>query len=222
MVRRFWLLPFVFVPACAPDDSKCSPDPPEPAAQPVSPWRADRLPADTPPDAINSGLPLYWEAGTVHVLAWLTVADDYWKSERTQALVVKRFDGPTEKDGYRWLLAVVYFDPKRHDRPWDTSSWHYAPPLPGEPAPNLTDAMLWGYEFYPDRPTDEQMDKFINESMWDPLLGSEDTWLSDATKVRITRTLTAGGIDLTTWRKMFDRDIPPSLFPELRVVLPSK
>src|SRR5262245_38068765 len=52
--------------------------------------------------AINEGLPYRWETGVVHVLAWEVIEDDRpWQF--TQVLVLKNFNQPTKKGGYRWL-----------------------------------------------------------------------------------------------------------------------
>lgn len=192
--------------------------PPEPQAEPADPpsqWRADPLPVTCRSELLNEGLPLSWESGAVHLLAWATVADDYMESEITQAVVVKQFDRPTER-GERWVLALVYHNPKDPKRQWDGPRRHIAPPFPGDPPELPTDAQWWGYEFYADRPIDEQVGTFLRECGWNPRLGTEATMLSNATKVNITRTLTAGGVNLAAWRKVFERDVPPSLFPELR------
>ena len=212
MGRRV-LLVVVLAAGCQTDDPPA--EPPNALADPPSPWRADPPPAACRPGPFNEGLPYRWETGAVHLLAWATVADDYWGSKTTQAAVVKQFDRPTER-GHRWVLAVVYHNPKDPDRPWEGPQRHFAPPLPGDPPGLPSDAAWWGHELYADRPTDEQIDTFFGECGWDPFLGTRETMLSNATKVNITRTLTAGGVDPVAWRQVFGRDVPPHLFPELR------
>jgi hypothetical protein len=189
------------------------------AKDPPSPWRADPPPAGFRADHLNDGLPLRWEKGTVHVLAWATVTNDYpQQSATTQSVVIKQFDRPTENGGHRWVLALLYLNPKDPKRPWSGPMIHYGPPLPGDPPLHLTDAQQWAYEFYADRPTDEEVVKFLGECGWDPRLGTEKTLLSNGDKVNITRTLSAGGADPVMWRKVFEREMPPRVFPELRKV----
>src|SRR5690242_3342177 len=101
---------------------------------PPSDWRADPPPAGFGTDLLNEGLPRRWEKGTVHLLAWATIANDYFKSETTQAVVVKRFDRPTEDAADRWVLAFLYHKPKDVKRPWSLPMIHFSPPLTGRPA----------------------------------------------------------------------------------------
>ena len=212
-VWRSALVLLTLAAGCQTDDP-----PPEPSGghtDPPSQWHTDPLPAACRPDLLNEGLPYRWEPGAVHLLAWATVADDYWDSEVKQAVVVKQFDRPTER-GHRWVLALVYHNPKDPERPWDGPQRHFAPPFPGDPPALPTDAQWWGHEFYADRPTDEQVGTFLRECGWDPALGTREAMLSNATKVNITRTLIAGGVDTVAWRQVFDREVPLGLFPELR------
>lgn len=183
-----------------------------------SPWRADPPPPDLKPELFENGLPLTHEKGTVHVLAWATVANNYWQYDSMQAVVVKKFDRPTKGDGSRFVLAVMYptDDPKRPWKPFPRLRVP-GPPPPGLFAPLLPDAMLRGYEFYADPPTDEQAAKFLDETGWDLAIGVEESTQLDTGKVtKSTRILSAGGVDQVQWRKVLERDVPRGLFPELR------
>jgi hypothetical protein len=170
---------------------------------------------------VNEGIPYQTgEPGAVHILAWATVADDYLLGyEGTRALVLKRFDRPTRHGGYRWVLTLVQHSPE-YPR-WSGPNWHFTE-FPGDPPLELTDAQREGHEFYPDRPTDEQVGTFLRQARWALDLGTTETSLSNAQKVNITRTLTAGGVDTVAWRQVFERDVPPGLFPELRKSVPKK
>jgi hypothetical protein len=183
---------------------------------PPSLWRADPPPAGLQAELMNEGLPYRWEPGTIHILAWATIADDYRQSETTQALVIKQFDWQTKRGGHRWVLAVLYHDAKKPNQPWYHTEWHYAPVFPGEQWIPPPDAEAYGYEFYLDRPTDEQVSVFLREASWDFELGTTDLLLSNATNVQNTRTLIAGSVDPIAWRQVFEREVPPNLFVELR------
>ena len=88
-------------------------------AEAAFPLRTEATPKEWKPAEINDGLPYRWEPGEVHVLAWEVIEDDRpWKV--TQALVLKRFDKPTEKGGHRWVLAQVYQQTRDAERPWAT------------------------------------------------------------------------------------------------------
>ncbi len=181
---------------------------------PPFPLRTDPTPKEWHLDRINDGLPYRWEKGTVHVLAWEVVEDDRpWKY--TQALVLKRFDQPTEKGGNVWLLAHLYHHPDDRQWPW-RASMRIPPPYPvGAKTPKYSDAQLYGHEFYKQLPTDRQVAAFLRESNWRPTLGPGEVFSASPGKRVITTTLTAGGVDPATWRKLFGRDLPADLFPEL-------
>jgi hypothetical protein len=181
-------------------------------------WRFDPFPV-TRPDGLNDGLPVRWEKGAVHVLAWETVADDYWKSETTQALAVKHFDRPVGDAGHRWALALVYHHPFDVQRPWRGKERQFAPGRTGEPG-EPTDAQLWGYELYRDRPTAAQVATFLDQAGWDARLGQRVGLTRDVggetREVTITRTVVAGGLDAAAWKRVLQRDPPARLFRELR------
>ena len=85
--------------------------------------------------------------------------------------------------------------------------------------PRLTDAQLFGHEFYKDLPTDKQLETFLREVCWRPALGSHKAaTLSDGKVVMVeyTTTLTAGGVARPVWKRLFARDVPADLFPELK------
>ena len=98
------------------------------------PLRTDAVPAGWKAKQINGGLPYRWEKGTVHVLAWEETEEkgDDVPYKLTQALVLKRFDQPTEKGQYRWVLAHLYHSPKDKDRPWYKDMLYIPPILPGK------------------------------------------------------------------------------------------
>jgi hypothetical protein len=185
------------------------------------PLRTDAPPKEWKADAINDGLPRRWEKGTVHVLAWEAIEDrsDERKSILTQVLVLKRFDEPTEKGQHRWVLAQVYYFPDDKERPWRRSMIVPPPPLPGEKMPKVTDAHLFGHEFYNDLPTDKQIEVFLSEARWTPDLGPYTAFTIADGKVvdlKCVRSIAAGGVDPILWKKLFKRDVPTNLFPELK------
>ncbi len=188
--------------------------------EPTFPLRTDPRPTTWKIDEINDGLPYSWETGTVHVLAWETTEDDR-KSRTTQVLVLKKFDQPTEKGGYRWVLARRYHHPEEKDWPWKPDFWHIPFARRGEKMPKMTDAQVFGHEFYNDAPTEKHMEAFLRETGWRPTLGPWEAFtLSDDGKkvVTVTHTtrLAAGGVDRTLWKSLFGRDVPADLFPELK------
>lgn len=56
-----------------------------------------------------------------------------------------------------------------------------------------------GCEFFDELPTDLQLEKFLKESRW-----SSDNGPS------------AGGINRALWKRLFEREVPIDLFPELK------
>lgn len=170
--------------------------------------RTQPRPREWTTDKINEGLPLRWEKGMVHVLAW-EVFEDGRRKGFTQVLVLKKFDKPTEDGGHRWVLAQVYYDPKEI-LPWHRWMLIVEPVELGEKMPKLTDAQLYGYEFCNDPPTDAQIKVFLQEADWTPFLVDES---GNRTMVR---GVSVGGVDRKAWKELFGRDVPTELFPELR------
>jgi hypothetical protein len=185
------------------------------AAEAAFPLRTEGMPKEWKLEEINDGLPYRWEPGEVHVLAWEVIEDDRpWKV--TQALVLKRFDKPTEKGGHRWVLAQVYQQTRDAERPWATP-FRPPPPFPkGAADPQPSDAHVFGYEFFAKPPSDAQIAKFLAETHWTPRLGKEKTATVDGTRI-LTTTLTAGGVDRDLWKKLLERDMKVELLPELKL-----
>src|SRR5262249_54905608 len=137
----------------------------------------------------------------------------------TQILVLKRFDEPTERGGHRWVLAHLYHRPADKDRPWRKEMLHIPPVRPGEKMPKLTDAQVFGHKFHNDLPTDGQLERFLREPGWAPRLGPWEAFtLSEGRVVprKYVTTLADGGVDRPLWKRLFGRDVPTGLFPELR------
>jgi hypothetical protein len=86
--------------------------------------------------------------------------------------------------------------------------------------PKLSDAVAFGHDFYHDLPTDRQLKAFLKETGWTPGLGSQGMLFSSGRM--ITTKLTAGGINRKLWKKLFARDVPTHLFPELKEPEPEK
>jgi hypothetical protein len=193
------------------------------AAEPTElfPLRTDAPPAEWKAEQINEGLPYRWEKGTVHVLAWEAIEEksDSWGSQLTQILVLKRFDQPTKMGGHRWVLAHLYQHPEDKERPWRKEMLDISPVLPGENLRKLSDAYVFGLEFYKRLPTNKDVEKFLQEARWKPELGPNyASTLSDGKVVttKYIKTLTAGGVDRVRWKQLFEREVPAELFPELR------
>jgi hypothetical protein len=187
----------------------------KPSAVPTFPLRTDPPPKEWKAGDLNKGLPYRWESGTVHILAWQVTEDKGNGTDlrMTHVLVLKRFDQPTEKGGDRWVLARLDQDPKDKDWPWRGQMLIIPPVRRGEPMPKLTDAQSYGYEFYKDLPTNEQVDAFLRETRWTPSFGNHGPPTHSLT---FTTTLIAGGVDRALWNKLFGRDVPTDLFPELK------
>jgi hypothetical protein len=185
------------------------------------PLRTDAPPKEWKVDEINNGLPYRWQKGTVHVLAWETTeaVGIGERSMTTQILILKRFNEPTEKGGFRWVLAHLFHRPEDKDWPWRKEMLHIPPVLPGKKLPKLTDAQVFGHEFYKALPTDRQLEAFVQETRWAPRLGEWEAFALCNEKVvtlKYVTTLTAGGVDRALWKKLFSRDVPTNLFPELK------
>jgi hypothetical protein len=184
--------------------------------------RTDAPPREWKAAAINDGLPYRWEAGRVHLLVWEVIEDrgDSRNTQRTQVIVLKRFHRPTEKGQDRWVLAHLYHHSDDKQWPWHKDML-ILPPVPrGEKMPDLTDAQVFGHEFYKALPTDDQIESFLRQVGWAPSLGPQEAWtLSDdkVAKNTYTTTLAAGGVNRSQWKALFGRDVPSRLFPELRV-----
>jgi len=184
-----------------------------PPQAPAFPLRVDPAPKEWTAGQINEGLPYRWEMGTVHLLVWEVIEDDR-PHKYTQTLVLKRFDQPTEQGDHRWVLAHVYHRPNDKDSPWATPFRVPPPYSKDEEPPQLSDAQVYGYEFFNDPPSDKQIAKFLDETFWSPRLGSEKSFTSSGS--HISTKLSAGGIDRALWKKVFKRDVPTELFPELK------
>jgi hypothetical protein len=195
--------------------------------EPPFPLRTDASPKEWKADEINDGLPYRWEKGVVHILAWEVIEDDRatGRSQITHALILKRFDHPVEKEGYRWVMANLYHHAKDKRRPWQSDRLRLRPLLPGQQRPKLTDAQVFGHELYRELPTDKQVEAFLREARWRPTLGVHQAFtISDGKVVSInyTKKLTAGGLDRTLWKELFRRDVPTKLFPELKKTVEDK
>jgi hypothetical protein len=185
------------------------------------PLRTDAPPTEWKTDAMNAGLPYYWEKGTVHVLAWEVIEDRCIdrKAVMTQVLVLKRFDQPTERGGYRWVLAQIYFDPDNKQFPWDRPMIILPPVRPNEKMPMVPDAYVFGYEFYKEQPTDKQIETFLREVCWTPRLGPYHASTITGGRIvnsRWVKSVAAGGVDPILWKRLFGRDLATDLFPELK------
>jgi len=186
---------------------------------------------DAPPkqwkmDAINEGLPYRWEKGEVHLLAWEVIEDlsEARSTQTTQVLVLKRFHQPTKKGRHRWVLAQVYHSPNDKERAWHRDML-LIPPVPDEKMPKLTDAQVFGHEFFDELPTDEQIDVFLRQAGWRPQLGPHKAFALGAEKVETidyVKSLANGGVDRALWKKLFERDVTTTLFPELQKATEAK
>jgi hypothetical protein len=190
-------------------------------SEPTFPLRTATPPREWQKDEINKGLPYRWERGSVNVLAWETTEevgkDERWTS--TQILVLKRFDEPTAKGGHRWVLAHLFHLPKDKDWPWRNEMLHIPPVPVGQPFPMHSNAMLFGFEFFNEIPTDKQIAIFLEETDWKPRMGVQEAFTVDNDKVvtlESTNTLVAGGVDRALWKEVFGRDVPTNLFTELQ------
>ena len=179
-------------------------------SEPPFPLRTDPPPTEWRTEEIDKGLPFWWEKGTVHLLAWEVVADDR-PFQYTQVLVLKQFDRPTTDGGHRWVLAQLYHHPEHPKHLW-RGPLRVPPPQPkGEPMPELTDAQVYGWEFYDALPTDDQIRDFLRNTSW--------TQDFDADRSPASRLwLAAGGVDRAVWNKVLGHDVPTQLFPELQKV----
>lgn len=183
--------------------------------------RTDAPPKEWKPEEINEGLPYRWEKGTVHILAWELIEErsDKMTWRTTQILVLKRFDRPTEKGKYRWLLAQLYHRPEDKRWPWRREMLHFPPPPPGKKMPRLTDAQVFGHEFFHDLPTDGQIALLLREAGWTPRIGPGKAFTIPDDKVVAIHYMTVvakGGVNRSLWKNLFGRDVPTKLFPELK------
>ena len=186
----------------------------------VNSYRDDPPPKECRIENINEGLPLRWEKGVVHLLAWEMIEDDR-PHRYTQILVLKKFDQPTQDGRFTWLLAQLFLNPKDDRRPW-SGPCRIPGPLPiGKRMPKLTDAQLFGYELYKVSPTNLQIAKLLKETRWEPQMGPQKAFFSSGERI-VTAKLAAGGVCRQGWTKVLGREAPLSLFPELKKSLNEK
>jgi hypothetical protein len=179
--------------------------------RPVNSHRTDPPPKEWKIDKINEGLPLSWEKGAVHLLAWEVIEDDR-PHRYTQILVLKRFDQPTTDGGYKWVLAHLCLRPR--DDEW-RGPMRIPGPLPiGQRMPKLTNAQLFGSELYKDPPNDDQIQTMLQETRWKPDLGAREVFNLSGKRTCTTK-LAAGGVSPEAWMRSLGRKMPPFLFPEL-------
>ncbi len=67
-----------------------------------------------------------------------------------------------------------------------------------------------------DLPNDNEIETFFKQTRWTPTLGSRTEYFSSSDDRTITTRLTAGGINPVLWKKILNREVPTSLFPELK------
>ena len=128
--------------------------------------------------------------------------------------MLKKLDQPTEEKAKKWLLARVYRT--QNDDRWRSPFRVPPPPPSGKKMPTLTDAQVFGHEFFDDPPTDAQFKKLLGETTWNPRLGRREVFFLDG-KRTITTKLTAGGINRAAWKELLGRDVATELFPELKI-----
>lgn len=92
------------------------------------------------------------------------------------------------------------------------------PPVPISTALRDPKAYLFGHEFYDNVPTDAEIKSFLEESGWVSRFETKNgLTVKDGKDVNFTATtsLVEGGVDRAVWKKVFEREPLPSLFPEL-------
>src|SRR5207253_4160120 len=161
---------------------------------PPLPLRTDPPPKAWKANQINDGLPVRWEKGIVHLLAWEMIGDE-GPRQVTQILVLKRFNQPTEKGRHKWVLAQLFHHPKDATWPWQGAM---RIPNPSPHMPEMTHAQLFGSEFYDDPPTDAQIKTFLKETSWTLFIGTQEYIFLYGKRIFTTK-LTAGGIDRALW-----------------------
>jgi hypothetical protein len=185
--------------------------------RPDFPLRTDPLPKEWNLSQINDGLPHREERSVVHVLAWEVIETDQ-PSKYTQILVL----GPTVEGGHTWVLAHLYHHPDDNNWPWRGPKRIPPPYGRDEKVPQLTDTQLFGFEFYNDLPNDNEIETFLKQTRWTPILGSRQVFFFSSGERTITTRLTAGGINPVLWEKLFHREVAMNLFPELKKTGPGE
>lgn len=184
------------------------------------PLRTDPPPKEWKLEQISEGLPYRWEKGPVYLLAWevLEEKSELGKERSKRVLVLKKFDPSSEPVKHLWALATLDHNPKDEKRPWSREMLR-VPPFPVGTEVRISSARMYGHEFYDNLPTDDEIDSFLNESGWRSRFETKrGLTIKDGKDVNFTAvtSLVEGGIDRTLWKKLFEREVPATHFPELK------
>ena len=132
-----------------------------------------------------------------------------------QLFVLKHFDQPMDEGGHRWVLAHIRRSPNQDE--WHTPFRVPSPFLSREEIASLTHAHVHGCDVFNEPPSDKQVETFLRETNWTPDLGMREASVLGGIRT-ITTKLTGGGIDRALWKSLFGRDVPTTLFPELKKI----
>jgi hypothetical protein len=176
------------------------PPPPVPVKPPPSSWKT----AD-----FNALLPDPDDAGPVAVLVWEVIDYEGFCPVLERCLVVKKYAKP--KDGAAYALGYFQRHPGENQPTWKPSS-----------VVQLRDneiETVVGVKGYKNLPSDGEIATFLKDRIWDSevkhIVGSRNEVGKPKVQYAVTPKVTDGGICRAEWKKVFDREPPAKLFPEL-------
>lgn len=188
--------------------SLAAPAPPQPPLRKKEPPVAWKL------DELNALFPNPDDKGPVNILVWEiidTPKPDAGREER--CLVIKKYAERKDQS----LCALGYFQrfPDDDETTWKPSTSYLTGVKPGEPNKKV------GVEGYQSVPDDEEIAKFLERKSWK---GAVDPYEVTVRGRGITRSIKIiipkvvdGGVNIIAWKKVFDRNPPSKLFPELQI-----
>lgn len=169
---------------------------------------------------LNALLPNPDEAGTVVILVWEVIDYEGFCPTLERCLVVKKY---TKPKGVECALGYLMREPGEKDRNWKHSSLTY---LSEGKSGELIVRKVDGAKSYKSLPNDEELSAFLKDHGWSSAVsetigGRIEVGKPDV-RFRITPKVTDGGICRADWKKVFDREPPAKLFPELTTPVEKK
>jgi hypothetical protein len=182
-------------------------------------WGDRPVPSDWKVDELNALFPNAGDDGAVTVLVWQQIDYAGARPGVDRCLAIKSYARP--RDGKSF--AIGYFLRRRENEvtPWRVWTVIELESKPGEPG--STEAIT-GYKTLP---TEKDVTAFLTKFGWSVLSTPGEIRVSpgrvpkpgEDTRPRIvkfTPTLSAFGLCHRSWLKLFDREAPTNLFPEIQ------
>jgi hypothetical protein len=162
---------------------------------------------------LNALFPDPDDSGPVTVLVWKVIDYEGFEPRLEVCLAVKKYAKPKEGVAY----ALGYFQRLQREKP---SGW--VATAVSRRKDGATDGTLEHFEgvkSYKGRPSDQEIATFLKELIWGSELRYTRGSRVEAGKPRLDYEVQPkvidGGICRVEWKKLFDREPPAKLFPEL-------